>query len=95
MSDYKTLPAEYKLYFKRLLDDKPDLDYMGRKVSWDEMRSSVKILSEPTDAKNTEKLPFKKGLETYRLASKNGKKLIVGRVRESSIAVLLNEFPHI
>ena len=95
MAKYHTLTVDCKLHFKRLLEEKPDLNFRGRKVSWNKIQKIVKILSEPTDTINVDKLPMRRGLSTYRIAQENGRILVARRIDESNIGALLRKFPHL
>ena len=95
MSKYTSLNASHRLHFKNLLDKKPDLDVDGGKFFWNALQEAVRILSDPADTVNIEKLPMRKGLATFRVAQPNGKLLVAGRIRESNVQAFYNIFPHL
>ena len=73
MASYDKLTPTYKNYFKKLREIKPDVDFRGRKIGWEEMVRNVKILSEPVNAVNHEKLKFKRALSMSMVNDNKGK----------------------
>ena len=73
MTGHDKLDANYRKYFKNLKKRKPDLDFHGKKIKWDDMVKNIKILSEPVSAKNQEKLTMQKGLPMCWVSDDRGK----------------------
>jgi len=95
MPKYDKLSAADRLHFKSLLDNKPFLRIGDEVVSWEAMRDNVRVLSEPTNVVNHEKLSMPRGLSTSHVAGANGRVLVSARIRESNIGALLRKFPHL
>ena len=95
MPKYASLTTDYRLHFKNLIENKPDLEVGGKKVSWEVLERNVKILSEPVDAVNIEKLPMRRGLASYRIAEDNGKQLVALHIRESNVVAFFKKFPNL
>ena len=83
------------LHFKELLDNKHFLKIGDEVVSWEAMRECVRVLSEPANVINHEKLSMPRGLSTNHVAGANGRVLVASRIRESNIGALLRKFPHL
>ena len=95
MSKYTSLTADYRLHFKKLIDNKPDLKVGGEEVHWEVLIRNVKTLSEPAELVNHEKLPMRRGLSTYMVEKDNGKTLVANRIRENNAVVFFHLFPYL
>ena len=95
MPKYDKLSSQDRLHFKKLLDEKPFLKIGEELVSWDAMRKNVRVLSEPANVVNHEKLHMRRGLSTTHVAGPNGRALVAARIREMNIGALLEKSTHL
>ena len=73
MASYDKLTPAYRNYFKKLREEKPDVELRGKKLSWDQMVQNVKVLSEPVSAVNHEKLSMQNGLAMRWVSDSRGR----------------------
>ena len=95
MPKYDTLPLEFSLHFRKLRDSKEKKKVLGEPLSIAEIRRRATILSEPNEPANVDKLRFKRGLSTKMVNSKNGKFLVIQRIRASNMQAFYKAFPHL